>query len=88
MVYVFSENFLFRRNFKPLMYKFIYENFGYDYVALWVVLIAVSAFVISVSVSLAYKFTAGKLLHTVCDFICKILKKPADKMLDLFMKIK
>ncbi len=88
LVYVFSENFLFRRNFKPLMYKYIYENFGYDYIALWVVLIAFTAFIVSVLVSLAYKFTVGKLLHKLCDLICKILKKPADKMLDLFMKIK
>ncbi len=88
LVYIFSENILFRRNFKPLIYKFIYESFGYDYIVLWVILIAITAFVISVIVSLTYKFTVGKLLHKLCDFICKILKKPVDKMLGLFMKIK
>ena len=78
LVYIIHENLHFRTFVRPLIWEWIYNSFGYNYILLWVFIYTATLFVASVFVALLYRFILEKWVHKLADKLLKILKAIAD----------
>lgn len=72
LIYLLSENLLFKRTFFVKLYSFIYEQFTYNYISLWVLLIAIITFIVSIICTALYKETISKFIKEICNKVYKI----------------
>lgn len=79
LIYIIHENLLVKTYIRPFLWQFIYENFGYDRIVCWAMLMIIVIFVVSVILSILYKCTIQKvityLIPKVRDAARKIYKK-------------
>lgn len=72
-VYIIHDNILIRTYFRPFLFHFIYQIYGYDYILLWVLLLTVSFFAISVIVSWLYQRLMKRFVKMVGDTLFTLL---------------
>ena len=74
LIYVIHENILIRFYVRPLVLDYIKSNYGYSLIVLWVVILALITFLLSVGLSLIYQHTVGKLVKIGADWLYEKLK--------------
>lgn len=79
LIYIIHENIFLRSYFRPMMWQYIYETFGYKYIVLWVFAMVAVIFAVSLIASVAYQLT----LHRVVKIISKRLAETLAKAYNL-----
>ncbi len=87
IIYLLHENIMFKKEFFVNLYRYIYNNYTYKYISLWVLLIAVITFIISVILATIYKETIQKILKKVCDKIYDFLSPKLNYLLNYLEKL-
>lgn len=72
LIYIVHENLLLRTYYRPMMWQYIYENYGYAHIIAWVGLMVIGLFAFGFTASVAYHYT-----------IRGMVKKAARKMMQL-----
>lgn len=74
-IYIIHENLLLRLIYRPLMWKYIYERFGYEYILCWILILTAVVFAFALLVSIVYCKTIRRLTIRVCDYSFHCLAK-------------
>lgn len=76
LVYITHENLILRTYYRPYLFKYVYENFGYQHILLWILLMAIIIFLVFVCVSLLYEQTLRKFVKSLSEklylFVCRL----------------
>ena len=67
LIYLFHENLLFRNYYRPYLWKFVYDTFGYRYIIFWLFGLSLFMFVVSILVSFVYSRTIQYATRSICD---------------------
>ena len=68
-VYLIHENSLLKHYYRPQWWNYIYNNFGYDHILLWVFLMASILFITSMALSFIYKGSFQRVTILVNEWI-------------------
>ncbi len=66
-IYLFHENLLLRRLYRPALWQYVYTQYGYSHVLLLTLLLAALIFLLSVLVSMLYYHSLHRLVMHLCD---------------------
>ena len=80
LIYIFHENILIRSYIRPIILEYIHLNWGYNLIVLWILILAVLIFLLSVVLSILYNLTLGKLLKKIADLLYEKFKIIYDKV--------
>jgi len=86
LIYLSHENILFRTYIRPLMWRFIYEQYGYRHILLWVLVMTIVVFAFGLVVSLLYKYTLKKLSDKIAGKAFAVVTKLSCIYEDAVMK--
>lgn len=86
LIYLIHENHLFRMYFRPAIWQWIYLNFGYELILLWVLLYVLFLFVASSCIAILYKIILERPVHFVADKIHLCLNKALNLIYSFFNK--
>ena len=67
LIYIIHENLLLRAYYRPMMWQYVYVNFGYDLILPWTFVIALIVFLFGLISSIVYKCTLQKLVTRAGD---------------------
>ena len=73
LIYVIHENLLLRTYYRPIMWHYIYNTYGYDHILLWVFIMVVLVFLFGFVMSVLYSLS-----------IQKLTKRLSKRLLNLF----
>lgn len=73
LLYIIHENILLIRYIRPLYYIYIYNNFGYNYIIIWVLLFTLLWFVFSLLLSILYERSIYKIVDKTSAYLTKLL---------------
>lgn len=88
LIYIIHENSLFRVYYRPYMWQYVYEHFGYNYVLVWAFVIGAVVFAGGLAASIVYSLTMQKATLFVTDKTYPLVRKAFYKLEDKIMKIK
>lgn len=74
-IYIIHENILFRTYYRPLWWKYIYHEFGYEHIVLWLWIMVFGLFTASLLLGLIYKHSIGRVVGRIADFFYSKLSK-------------
>lgn len=74
LAYIIHENIIIRTYYRPMLWNYIYNNFGYNYVIGWVFIIAISMFIGSIIISTLYSLTIKRFVDKVASKLYVLLK--------------
>lgn len=63
IIYIMHENIILRTYYRPYVINYIYENYGYNHILLWVLLLSVVIFVGSAIISIIYEITLRQIVN-------------------------
>lgn len=75
LIYIIHENIVIRTYFRPMLWNFVYENYGYNYVIGWVFILAVAVFVFGLAGAVLYAATIQKAVTKLGGRLYEQLKK-------------
>ena len=81
LVYVLSENLLLNSKIKPLIWDYIFINFSYQHLVLWVLLISVLFFLGALIISILFKNTVQKIAYLCFDAIFDKMQYSYNKLI-------
>ena len=88
LIYIIHENIILRRYYRPAMLNYVYQNFGYDYIVLWVLLIALAIFVLALICSVVYDKTARILVKKISSILYEKIRSIYLKAEATLLKLK
>ena len=86
-IYLFHDNRLFATYTKPVIWRFLYDTFGFDHIVLLDLWFAVVLFTLTAIISAVYKETIQKLVTKVSDKLYIVLKKSYWRLENMLLKI-
>lgn len=69
LIYIIHENIILRRYYRPAMWNYVYQNYGYDYILLWVLILTAIILIFSYLVSILYDKTIRPLVRKAAEKI-------------------
>lgn len=75
LVYIIHENIILRRYCRPYLLHFVHEQYGYEHIAAWVLLLAAAIFLASLLCSAVYAKTVRKLVVRTSDVLYTMIRK-------------
>lgn len=87
LIYIIHENILIRYYYRPYIWQFIYENFGYAFVILWVFAVSFAVFAAAAAVSYLYKQTLQRIVKIASEKIYVCIKALYGKYETLMFKL-
>lgn len=87
LIYIIHENFIIRNCYRPLIFVYIHEHFGYDYVLLWLFAVVVAVFIAAVICAVIYSQTIERLVRSVSYKICELLERLYRRIEGAFLKL-
>jgi hypothetical protein len=87
IIYLISENILFKENIKPVFWKYIHDVFTFKFSSLWTIFFAIIYFVVCLFIASVYKSTLQIVLYKVSDYIFDKIKRKANKCIDIIENI-
>lgn len=88
LIYIIHENELLRTFYRPLIWNYIFQRFGYDYILLWTFVLVVIVLSFGIIASIVYKSTIQKVVTIVCNAIYPILRKIYHKAEKAILRLK
>ena len=86
LVYIIHENELLRTYYRPRVWQYVYDNFGYGHVLLWVFVIALSFYLASVLCSFVYKNTMQKAVKWCSEVLYNTASRIFSPALNKFLE--
>lgn len=86
-IYIIHENLLLRKLYRPMMWRYIYINFGYDYILFWSLILTILVFTFGVFSSILYFESLHKAVVLLVNHIYPRLKRKWKVIEDYFMVI-
>ncbi|MGI6071716.1 MAG: acyltransferase family protein [Lachnospiraceae bacterium] len=87
LIYIIHENFIIRNVYRPWIFYFIHERFGYDYILLWLLAVTAAIFIAAVLLAALYNISLERLVRRFSDRLylwgSKLYHKLADALLKL-----
>lgn len=80
LIYIIHENILFRQYIRPIPFYYIYNNFGYSRIILWILLYSVILFFISLLISVIFKKFFDKILNKLSEKLTNVIYKVYHKL--------
>lgn len=87
LIYVIHENILLRTFYRPLMWNYVYNQFGYEYVLAWMFVLVIIVFSFGLVTSIIYKNTIQKTVMIFCNWLYPILQKNYRKIEETILKL-
>jgi len=87
LIYVFHENQLLRTFYRPLMWNYIYNQYGYEHILIWTAVLVVIVFCFGFTASIIYKNTIQNFVAVVCSWLYPIIRERYRKIEKVFMKL-
>ncbi len=87
IIYIIHENTLIATLTRPLYFKYIYINYGYDHINLICILTAIAVFIISVIIASIYVSTIQKLTKKCGNVLYKYIKIVFNKLETTLLKL-
>lgn len=85
LIYIIHENKLLRLLYRPLMWQYVYDRYGYEHVLVYITILSAVVFIVSLIGSIVYYETIRKFTGRVCDRLysrmASIWKRAENKML-------
>ncbi len=75
MIYIIHENKLLRLLYRPVMWQYVYEKFGYEHILFWIIVLSVVVFIFALACSIVYFETVRKLTVKACNWIYESMSK-------------
>lgn len=75
LIYIIHENLILRTYFRPAMWNYIYQNYGYNKILIWVFALSVLVFIFSLISSAIYDKTFRRLIRKMGDIIYSLVRK-------------
>lgn len=75
LIYLFHENLLLRTFYRPLMWNYVYNQFGYENILVWMFALVAIVFGFGLIASMIYERTIQKIVTIVCNWLYPILQK-------------
>lgn len=75
LIYIFHENQLLRIFYRPLLWNFVYSQFGYEYILFWLFVLVIIVFGFGLIASIIYKNTIQKIVANLCNRVYPSLQK-------------
>jgi hypothetical protein len=66
-MYIIHENVILRYYYRPMMWQYVYCNYGYDNILIWYLLMVLAVFCFAFVASVIYKNTIQKLVKKMAD---------------------
>jgi hypothetical protein len=67
LIYIIHENLILRYYYRPMMWQYVYTNFGYDYILVWTLILVAVVFAFGFLTSVVYQKTIQKLVMLIAD---------------------
>jgi surface polysaccharide O-acyltransferase-like enzyme len=67
LIYIIHENWILRNYYRPMLWQYVYTNFGYDYILGWALILVAVVFAFAFLTSVVYQKTIQKLVMRVSD---------------------
>lgn len=74
-IYVIHENELLRLYYRPYLWHWVYNKFGYQYVLIWILILSVAVFIFGVVMSIVYHKTLERITEKKSVCILNALKR-------------
>lgn len=74
LIYLIHENIILRTYVRPAIWQYIYLNYGYSIILLWVLVLTVAIFVLSFMASMLYDKTIRKTIKNISDKMFLVIK--------------
>lgn len=88
LIYIIHENILFREYIKPLWWQWVYENYSYRYIIVWVLLFTGICFLVSALAACCYKFCLRKHIYNIATNANIFALRIYNLLIDKLVKIK
>lgn len=85
LIYVIHENVILRRYIRPQIADWVFHNIGYDRVAVWILLLAVVLFLLSLLCAFVWEMFFEKSIYKISDKVCDIICDNVHKVEDGFL---
>lgn len=87
LIYIIHENLILRVYFRPAIWNYIYTVFGYKYVVVWTLILAVGVFLFGVIMAVIYSQTIRKIILRVSSMLYSVLKRKYMRIEHRLLKI-
>lgn len=87
LIYLFSENVMFKRSFFRDIYTYIYNTYTYQNIVLIIAVVAVLLFIVSTSLSIIYKEIFQDKLHNIGFKLLRYPQRLFEKITDSLIRI-
>jgi hypothetical protein len=72
-IYIIHENYLLRNYYRPYLWKFVYDNFGYSHILAWTFVLVLLVFLFGFIMSILYACTLQKLVKKISNYLYNLL---------------
>lgn len=86
LIYLIHENIILKNYYRPYLINYIYERFGYHYVALWAFALMFAVFFASICASFLYEYTLQRLVKPTSEKLCELFSMLYQKYENLILK--
>lgn len=74
LIYIIHENLILRAYIRPEIWNFIYQNYGYEHIFVWVFIFVAATFIFGVVIAMVYTAVLKNFILTFSDFLYEKLK--------------
>ena len=74
LIYITTENLLLRQYYRPRMWQYVYDNFGYTHILFWVLILVIIVFVFGLLSSIVYHHTIQKIVSKISEKLYGVIK--------------
>lgn len=85
LIYIIHENIILRTYYRPWLINYIYENYGYEHVVLWMIFLALIIFLVSACIGFLYEKTIQKGVKRVSEKLCTSSHRLYEKYESIFL---
>ena len=86
LIYIIHENQLLRTYYRPLLWNFIYETYGYEHLLLWTLVLVLIVFLFGFCCSLFYKLTFQRVTVSACNWCYPRITKAWNGIENILLK--
>ena len=86
LIYIFHENILLRTYYRPMLWNYIHEAYGYDHLLLWTLVLSIIVFVFGLFCAYFYEQTVQRVVWRICDYGYPYIVRTWNKIENMILK--
>jgi len=87
LIYIIHENLFLMKYFRPCLWYYVYEHFGYNNVVLWDIILSALVFCLALIASFAAKAVFNKTITPICEYCYPKIKRTFYTIIDRMASI-